>query len=218
MLDLPPSYLDFRIPEPPQEVIQEVAPYVQRAPQIPPRGQTRYMAYCSHPHCDNAGVWYTPSKATSNPSQSLQKYCLSHKQASHTAKELTSATRPTRTKRECPYDPEREERLALVYARDARQKEISDQRLHMREAGQLNAPPPLRQGYVQDTSTAETERCRKMMEDARGPAYQHQLRARQDRPKQHHHQFTDVTFRTIRPPPELQRMTQQEVVRTSTCI
>ena len=36
---------------------------------------------------------------------------------------------------------------------------------------------------------------------------------RQDRPKQHHHQFTDVTFRTIRPPPELQWMTQQEVVQ-----
>ena len=137
VLDLPPSYLDFRIPEPPQEVIQEIAPYVQTPATVPTRGQPTYMAYCSHPHCDNAGVWYTPSKASSIPNQPLQKYCLSHKQPSHTAKEFTSPTKPTRKKRECPYDPEREERLALAYARDARQKQISDQRLHMRAAGQL---------------------------------------------------------------------------------
>ena len=77
----------------------------------------------------------------------------------------------------------------------------------------MNAPPPLRQGYAPDTSAIELERQRKMMEDARGPNYQHQLRARQPQSKQHHHQFTDVTFRTIRPPPELQRMTQQEIVQ-----
>ena len=32
--DLPPNYFDFGIPEPPEEVIQELVPYVREAPHV----------------------------------------------------------------------------------------------------------------------------------------------------------------------------------------
>ena len=82
----------------------------------------------------------------------------------------------------------------------------------MRDAGLLNIPAP-RPGFVEDTSPQELQRQAKMMADAYGPSYNRQDRSRQPQRRQHHHQFTDITFRDIRQPVGVPRMTQEQVVK-----
>ena len=117
----------------------------------------------------------------------LEKYCHANREPSHTQKELTSKSKQPlgKLKKEIAYDPNREERLAVIYARDQQQADITKQRLHMQDAGLLNIPGQ-RPGFVEDTSPAELERQKKMIEDARGPGYQQQVSARQSQRKLHH--------------------------------
>ena len=66
----------------------------------------------------------------------------------------------------------------------------------MRDGGLLNVPAR-RPGFIADTFTAKKERQTTMMEDARGPGYQQQVRARQLQHKLHHHQFKDMRYHEI---------------------
>ena len=65
-----------------------------------------------------------------------------HRQVSHNHKEPTSDVIPPsgKLKNEIAYNPERESVLMAVYARNKQQKELTEQRRCMQDAGLLNIP------------------------------------------------------------------------------
>ena len=113
---------------------------------------------------------YAPSKAPAKPPMPLKMFCNAHRKPAHYLKQPTSEVMPPleKLKKEIAYDPNREARLALAYAREKDHAALTDQRQHMLDAGQLIQLNVLarRPTFVEETSAADT----------RGPSYKQQVR------------------------------------------